>query len=88
MVQRHCSEIIEKKLYLGNIQDAKKKPKLLDLGIKNILNCTVEVPNMFPDDFTYLRLDMRDEIKEEIGEHVEVGCKFIGSFFYSQVNSI
>jgi protein-tyrosine phosphatase len=64
------------KLYLGDGRDAKDHSLLMSVGITHILNCAVDVPCWYPEDFRYLHLELTDP-DPEFHEHIEPLCAFI-----------
>lgn len=48
------------RLYLGNGKDAQNKEKLDEFGFTHIINVADDVENYYPNDFTYLNLNVGD----------------------------
>ncbi len=72
------AEIIEGHLYLGSRQASLNLTLLEKHNIKYIVNATKEVPNAFPTQFQYLKLDLEDETHEKLDAHYENVWKHIG----------
>jgi len=65
-------------LYLGSATDAKNLYGLRKHKIKHILNVADDVENFHPDDFTYLRLEVKDMgLDEGISRVFESGISFV-----------
>ena len=64
-------------MYLGSFVAAKDQEGLKNLGIKNILNMTEELGNVYPDDFTYLNLPLSDLAESNLSEVFDQGVAFI-----------
>ena len=47
-------------LLLGGEKAASNKERLIQLGVKNILNVTCQLENMHPNDFNYKRIVIDD----------------------------
>lgn len=60
-------------LFLGNFSDFKM---LKELNIKYILNLS-ENDNCFPEDFIYLKIDIKDNINENIKKYFRKTSVFI-----------
>jgi len=71
------SEILHSFLYLGSSGHAKSKQQLTDLGITHILNMAGELPNEFPEDFTYLKCDLDDTSADSVADYLERSLSFI-----------
>ena len=63
-------------LYLGDQFDAQNRFLLDDLRITHILNCAVEIPCFFRNDFRYLHLKMNDPDPDFI-DHIPRIRRFI-----------
>lgn len=72
----NCHEIIPN-LFLGNYLVANDIELLKSLGITHILNCAIEHPNYFPNDFIYHNIPMYDDVTENLLQFIEQGCEFI-----------
>lgn len=68
---------ITPRLFIGGIKQASNKSWLKKKGITSIVNCAIEVQNYFPNDFTYLRLDMQDSENEIVFKSLEKAFKFM-----------
>lgn len=55
-------------LLLGKVEPARNMYGLAKLGVTHILNVTDDEPNLFPMQFVYLKLAVRDEDDANIGE--------------------
>lgn len=64
-------------LLLGNQDVAKDLARLRRLGVTHVLNLATGVPNCFPADFTYKRLNIRDHPDMDIKQFFEDCFKFI-----------
>jgi len=69
------------RLYIGNHSDARNLKFLNTIGIERIVVCPPDIPNYFPDQKEYLRLDLQPdtEITQEL---VRKFLTFIGFEFY------
>ena len=74
--RRHATYIVEG-LYLGSATSSSNLTELRHLGIKSILNCAFELPNVFPEEFLYKKLLLKDT-KEPIRNIFEECFEFIG----------
>lgn len=72
----NISEIIPKKLYLGNKIAAQDAALLNQIGITHILNATKEVDCHFPHAFTYLRIGISDG-DPELSKYLDEAISFI-----------
>lgn len=57
-------------LYLGNANDAQNNLFLKKSKVKLIINCAKELPNYFPDQFEYIRLNWDDYPEQNISPAV------------------
>lgn len=64
-------------LYLGDKTDASSKLWLRQHHISHILNATVEVPNYYPRDYNYLKLDVIDSPVQQLYRSFEPSYQFI-----------
>jgi hypothetical protein len=62
-------------IYLGDITTSRNLPALQKLGITHI--CALDGEVLFPDQFTYLRIQVKDIVAEDIAQHFEASHKFI-----------
>lgn len=64
-------------LYIGSAYDA-ADDEILDLhNIKFIVNCAIEVPNLYPNKIKYLNLNLQDDPKEDIFDECSEAYYFI-----------
>lgn len=63
-------------LFLGNFSDSQDLKMLKELNIKYILNLS-ENDNCFPEDFIYLKIDIKDNITENIKKYFRKTNVFI-----------
>jgi len=66
-------------LYLGGKNSASNKAHLFELGIKYVVNCTLDVPNYFPDEFEYHNVHIDDVATENIYKHFDQTLEYIDS---------
>ena len=78
-ISPEVSEIIPKKLYLGNYDTAKSKETLEKHKISHILTCGKYMEKHFEDNFNYLQLDLEDIIEENIIRYFDITYKYIDS---------
>ena len=64
-------------LYLGDFRAADDLNILKQNKITHILNCAFNLPNKFPNDLIYKRLDLRDEPDQKIIEQMKEAYKYI-----------
>jgi protein-tyrosine phosphatase len=64
-------------IYLGNACNSRDYYNLKDKNIKSIVNCTVEFPNYFPDEFNYYNVPILDESRQKITDYLNETTKFI-----------
>ena len=64
-------------IYLGDFRTADNIDMLRQYNITHIINCAFNLPNRFPEQITYKRLDLRDEPDQPITERLEEAYKFI-----------
>lgn len=69
------SEIIPGLLYISNDLQVGSRGKLKRYGITSIINCTMDIPNYFPNDFTYLNIRIYDNLSEIIP--IKKICDFV-----------
>jgi len=65
--EREMTEILPW-IYVGRVEPARSMYGLAKLGFTHIMNVTEEEPNLFPLQFVYLKLPVRDEMEANIGE--------------------
>ena len=64
-------------IYLGDFRTADDINILKEYNITHIINCAFNLPNRFPNEITYKRLDLRDEPNQPIIEKLEEAYEFI-----------
>ena len=64
-------------IYLGDFRTADNINILRQYNITHIINCAFNLPNRYPDQITYKRLNLRDEPDQPITERLEEAYKFI-----------
>ena len=64
-------------LYLGDFRAADDLNILKENKITHIINCAFNLPNKFPNEIIYKRLDLRDEPNQEIIEQMKEAYQFI-----------
>ena len=64
-------------IYLGDFRTADDINLLKEYNITHIINCAFNLPNRFPNEITYKRLDLRDEPNQPIIEKLEEAYEFI-----------
>lgn len=72
----NCHEIVPN-LFLGNYLVANDLEYLKVLGITHIINCSVEHPNYFSNNFNYLYLPLHDDTSENIFIYFNKSFEFI-----------
>ncbi len=72
----NCHEIIPN-LFLGNYLIANDIEFLKSLGITHILNCSIEHPMYFPNEFVYLHLPIHDIFSQNILQYLNETYEFI-----------
>lgn len=63
-------------LYLGSYEDAIDFYKLKNLGITHIVNLSY-LPNPYPNDFVYLKIDLYDDPLENISQYFNFTIQWI-----------
>jgi len=58
-------------LYIGNMQNAQDQNFLKSIKVSLIVNCAKEVPNYFPKNVQYIRLELNDLPNQDIGPVLE-----------------
>ena len=64
-------------LYLGDFRAADDLDILKQNNITHIINCAFNLPNKFPNDIIYKRLDLRDEPDQDIIKQMKEAYKYI-----------
>ena len=64
-------------IYLGDFRTADNIDILRQYNITHIINCAFNLPNKYPDQITYKRLELRDEPDQPILERLEEAYQFI-----------
>lgn len=79
------SEIIDRRLYLGDKSHAENETVLMNLGITHILNVTHNIPNTFEESknlrITYKRISIEDSADVPIELSFNLAYEFIESAF-------
>ena len=68
---------ITKNIYLGDARDSANEVWLKEAGITHIVNAAIQLPNFFPSDFDYLRLDLYDDEQQRLGSSLDKAYIFI-----------
>ena len=64
-------------IYLGDFRTADNIDILKEHNITHIINCAFNLPNKYPEQITYKRLELRDETDQPIIEKLEEAYQFI-----------
>ena len=64
-------------IYLGDFRTADNIDMLRQYNITHIINCAFNLPNKYPEQITYKRLNLRDEPDQPIIERLEEAYQFI-----------
>ena len=64
-------------IYLGDFRTADNLDILKEHNITHIINCAFNLPNKYPEQITYKRLELRDETDQPIIEKLEEAYQFI-----------
>lgn len=84
-IKEYPNEIIEDKLYLGDIHQAYNKTILCNLKITHIINCTHLIRNEFEKDksmdIKYLKISIADQQGFNISQYFDMTRKFINDAF-------
>ena len=64
-------------IYLGDFRTADNIDILKEYNITHIINCPFNLPNKYPEQITYKRLELRDETDQPIIEKLEEAYQFI-----------
>ena len=64
-------------IYLGDFRTADNINILREHHITHIINCAFNLPNKFPEEITYKRLELRDEPDQPIMQRLEEAYQFI-----------
>lgn len=65
-------------IYLGDSQNAKNKEELLEAGITHVVNCcAAKFANPFPENFTYLALELKDTPEFDLSKHLLEAVDYI-----------
>lgn len=65
------------KLYIGSVGAANNKDELKSLGITHIVTAASTLKCLYPEDFTYLKLDVLDSPEVKIKDHFHKTNEFI-----------
>jgi hypothetical protein len=68
---------ITDKIYLGDFRAADSRELLLGHGITHIINCAKDIPEVYPDTFKYLSLNLKDNNRQDLTEAICVSLGFI-----------
>ena len=74
-----CYARLKPYLLVGSEDVATEKEKLISLGVTHIINLATYVPNKFPNDFEYLRIDIYDMPEMNLMQHFQKIIDFIES---------
>ena len=64
-------------IYLGDFRTADNIDILKEHNITHIINCAFNLPNKYPEQITYKRLELRDETDQPIIEKLQEAYQFI-----------
>lgn len=64
------------RLFIATEADASDLSVLRSAGISHIVNCAAEIPDYYPDQFTYLRLDLKDPDRF-LASKISNACEFM-----------
>lgn len=64
-------------IYLGDYRAADNPLLLNQYKITHVINCAFNLPCKYPDQFTYLALNLKDEITQDIIPKMEESFQFI-----------
>jgi protein phosphatase slingshot len=73
----NISEIIPNFLYLSGEEGAINKQILLDYKINTIINVTDNIPNLFPELFTYHNIYIMDRLDQKISDYFNSTIKLL-----------
>ena len=68
---------ITEQIYVGSINEASNKDWLRKNRITHIVNAAKDIPNYFPRDFNYLRLDLYDMPQQSLYHVLEPAYKYV-----------
>jgi len=68
-------------LFIGSISHASEKSVLRNVGITSIVNSTKNIKNYFPDDFSYVKLNIEDDERTCLQASIIQAHKFMQSAF-------
>ncbi|XP_028397065.1 dual specificity protein phosphatase 16-like [Dendronephthya gigantea] len=80
-LQTYPSEIVEGKLYQGRGDQATNKTVIRNLKITHIVNVCTEHPNAFPEEITYLNINVEDLNSSCLKLYFEKSSNFIKNAF-------
>jgi protein-tyrosine phosphatase len=75
----NANAVIAQRLIIGDAVAAGDKSFLKKVGVTHIVNASTEVPNFFPREFTYIKLNLNDDLTEHIKTALESSFTFIDS---------
>ena len=76
------------RLYLGDDLAARNKKILSEHKITHILNLTVNVPNKFESEISYLKINILDTEKQDIQKYFDSTYDFIDNALMNNNNSV
>ena len=82
-IYNHISNLVSEpthiidNIYLGSAYNASSQETLYKYGIEKILNVTKEIPCMYPDEFEYKCIYVRDTRDSFLGQYLEEAYQFI-----------
>ena len=89
-IKEYPNQIIENKLYLGDIHQAYDKTILKNLKITHIINCTHLIRNQFQNDkqmnIKYIKLNIGDQETSNIAQHFDQTYNFINNALFNKDN--
>ena len=71
---------ITNNIYIGNLVNARDFYKLNELDVGLIVNCTLEIPNYFPEYLEYINVKIIDVEGENIYKYLDTTVKKINDF--------
>jgi len=81
-------EIIEKKLYMGSWESAKHKEGLKHRKITHILQLANTNTILYPEDFEYWVLDIKDKSSENIIQHFKTTNQYIDKIVHDDNSAV
>ena len=77
-----CYARLKPYLLVGSEDVALDKEKLESLGVTHIINLATYVPNKFPEDFQYMRVEIYDMPDMNLMQHFQKMIDFIESIYF------